>query len=246
MGDQLVEAVYQGDERGLARVLESGVEVDSAGDDGLTALYVASVQGEAALVRLLLAAGADPDRLSADADLPLCGAACGGYAEVVRALLGAGARPDLREEHGFTALTWAVRQGHGETVDALLDGGADPDLPGPDGVPPLVAAARRGGPASVRALLAHGARDRAAALAEARDWRDRDVEAELRAGLVEAYGPDKETRTTRTRHADGTETIEVEVLRDGTPAAGNNQENGHAAIVALLETSGTGRPEPSI
>ncbi|MFF2849366.1 ankyrin repeat domain-containing protein [Streptomyces sp. NPDC058001] len=240
MGDGLVGAVYGGDVRGVAGLLEGGARVDAVDEDGRTALYVASVQGEAAIVRLLLAGGADPGRLSADADLPLCAAACGGYAEVVRALLGAGALPDLREEFGFTALTWAVRWGHGETVEVLLDGGADPDLPGPDGVPPLVAAARRGAPASVRALLAHGARDITAALAEARTWRNRDVEAELRAGLAETYGRDQETRTTRARHDDGTETITVDVLRNGTPSAGNSQENGHAAIVALLEAAASG------
>ncbi|MEU8590342.1 ankyrin repeat domain-containing protein [Streptomyces sp. NPDC048664] len=231
---ELFTAVYEGDDDAVVRLLRSGVSAESADPEGQTALYAAAVGDATGVVRLLLAAGADPDRLSAGADAPLCGAACGGHVEVVRALLSAGATPDLAEEYGFRALTWAVRRGCTEVVRVLLAAGADPNLPGPEGEPPLVAAARRGSPGCVEALVAHGARGREQALATARRWTGLDVAAELRAGLEAAYGPGHEYVTRRWEEEPGTVTVEVSLLRDGRPAAGNDQQTGHAAIVALL------------
>ncbi|MFI6872094.1 ankyrin repeat domain-containing protein [Streptomyces sp. NPDC050400] len=233
----LFDAVHSGDEDAVVRVLRTGVPGDVCGEDGQSALYVAAVGDEPAIVRLLLAAGADPDRLSGGTDLPLCGAACGGHAEVVRALLGAGARVDAVEEFGFRALTWAVQRGHERTVRALLDGGADARLPGAGRELPLVAAARRGSTGCVRALLEHGAPGRAEALAEARRWLGVDVAEWLRAGLVESAvgGADREAVTQRFPEEGGV-TVVVELLDEaGRPTSGNDQQTGHAAIATLLE-----------
>ncbi|MGW0700587.1 ankyrin repeat domain-containing protein [Streptomyces sp. NPDC002867] len=231
----LFAAVYDGADDALVRLLRAGVPAETVDEDGQTPLYLAAVAGDAGIVRLLLAAGADPDRASGPEsdDLPLCGAAVGGHTEVVRALLAAGATPDRRELLGFTALTWAVAQGHAGTADALLERGADPDLACPSGEPPLVVAARRGSPSTVRALLRYGASARAEALAEARRWLTLDVEQHLREGLL-AQAPGAETVSRRVAE-DGGATVVVEVLRDGRPAAGNEQQTGHGAIATLLE-----------
>ncbi|WP_139216357.1 ankyrin repeat domain-containing protein, partial [Streptomyces sp. CC77] len=236
--EDLFEAVLSGDVDAVVRLLRSGAPAEATDEDGGTVLYTAAVNGRAAVVRLLLAAGADPGRGSGGTagDLPLCGAACNGHTEAVRALLAAGAWPDQREEFGYTALAWAVRQGHSGTVEALLEYGADPARPGPDGRVPLVAAARRGSLPIVRALLERGAPGREEALAEARAWRGRDVAAVLREGLVEAYGPGGAADVVvRRLPEDEGVTVVVEVLVDGAPAAGNEQQTGHAAIVTLLE-----------
>jgi ankyrin repeat protein len=232
---ELFRAVYEGDEDTVLRLLRTGASPEAVDAEGQTVLYLAAVSDAPTVVRLLLAAGADPDRLSSGADAPLCGATCGGHTAVVRALLSAGATPDLEEEYGFRALTWAVQRGHAEIVRALLAAGASPDLPGPTGEPPLVAAARRGSPGCVRALLAHGARARQEALAEARRWAGLDVAAELRTGLEAVYGPGHAYVTRRWEEEPGTVTVEVSLLRDGRPAAGNDQQTGHAVIAALLE-----------
>ncbi|MEV3991784.1 ankyrin repeat domain-containing protein [Streptomyces sp. NPDC049837] len=239
MEDALFEAVHGGDEDAVVRLLRAGVPAEAADGDGQTALYLAAVSGHVGIVRLLLAAGADPGRGSGErgGDLPLCGAACGGHTRVVRALLAAGARPDQREEFGFTALAWAVRQGFTDTVEALLEYGADPGLPGPapGGEPPLVAAARRGSPSVVRALLERGAPGLEEALREALRWAATDVAEALRRDLVEAYGPGEYEIATRRVPEDGGVTVVVELLRDGVPGAGAEQQTGHAAIVTLLE-----------
>ena len=232
----LFDALRDG-ENAVVRALRAGASAEACDDDGTTALYLASVDNWPAAVRLLLVAGADPDRASGPeaGDLPLCGAACGGHTEVVEALLAAGARPDLREQFGFTALRWAVGLGHAETAEALLAGGADPDLPGPEGDPPLVLAARRGSVRTVRALLRHGARDRAPALEEARRMLTVDVEQELRRSLYAMYGDGGHETVVHRAVVDGGITVGVELLRDGEPFAGQDQQTGHGAIATVLE-----------
>ncbi|MGS2587323.1 ankyrin repeat domain-containing protein [Streptomyces hebeiensis] len=237
---ELFEAVYGGDKDAVVRLLRAGVPVEAADAEGRTALYLAAVSDEAGLVRLLLAAGADPGRPSGPdgGDLPLCGAACGGHTEVVRALLAAGARPDGREEFGFTAVSWAVVQGFADTLETLLEYGADPALPGPNGEAPLLLAARRGSTPCVRVLLRYGAGSaegaREAALAEALRWTELDVERELRAGLLDAYGDGYETVVRRVEKED-TETVVVELLRGDVTLAGREQDTGHAAVATILE-----------
>ncbi|MFE3742639.1 ankyrin repeat domain-containing protein [Streptomyces sp. NPDC059134] len=246
VGD-LFEAVTDGEDDTVVRLLRAGVSAEATDKDGETVLYRAAVSDEAGMVRLLLAAGADPQRASGPEgwDLPLCAAACGGHTEVVRALLAAGAVPDGREAFDYTAIAWAVVQGFADTAETLLEYGADPDLPGPGGEAPLVLAARRGSTATVRVLLRYGAgaRDggsvyagtRGAALAEARRWMALDVEQELRSGLLGAYGEGFETVVRRIRE-EGSETVVVELVRDGGAVAGREQQTGHAAVVTLLET----------
>ncbi|MFG2331262.1 ankyrin repeat domain-containing protein [Streptomyces sp. NPDC048604] len=236
--DDLFEAMYEGDDDALVRLLRSGAPADAADEDGQTVLYLAAVSNRPGAVRVLLAAGADPERGSGPegGDLPLCGAACGGHTEVVGTLLAAGAVADRQEEYGFTAMAWAVRQGHADTVQALLEHGADANLPGPDGLPPLIAAARRGSAGCVRALLGFGAGPVEDALREARRWVGADIEAGLRNGLAQTHGDGHETVVRRIPE-DGGITVVVELLReDGTPGAGNEQQTGHAAIVTLLES----------
>ncbi|MEV6418835.1 ankyrin repeat domain-containing protein [Streptomyces sp. NPDC051662] len=250
--DELFAAVGGGAADTVVRLLRAGVSAESTDETGETILYRAAVSDVPGLVRLLLTAGADPRRASGrdGGDLPLCGAACGGHTEVVRALLAAGAPPDGREEFGFTAVAWAVVQGFADTVEALLEYGADPDLPGPGGEPPLLLAARRGSAPAVRVLLRYGAgapdgvhaRTRDTALAEARRWLARDVEQELRAGLLTAYGDGYETVVRRIEE-DGSETVIVELLRDGEPVAGREQQTGHAAVATILEAD-LGIPTP--
>jgi ankyrin repeat protein len=63
-------------------LLQAGADPERADSEGTTPLYVASVNGEAEIVRLLLAAGASPDTESnglGSEGTPLCAAACWGH-----------------------------------------------------------------------------------------------------------------------------------------------------------------------
>ncbi|MFI6649586.1 ankyrin repeat domain-containing protein [Streptomyces sp. NPDC050529] len=240
-GPSLFDALYEG-ENAVVRLLRAGVPAESVDEDGASALYLAAVSDRPGVVRLLLAAGADPDRACGpeSGDLPLCGAACGGHTEVVETLLAAGARPDLREQFGFTALRWAVGLGHARTAEVLLAYGADACLPGPEGESPLLLAARRGSLPTVRVLLRHGAGAAEGAveeaLGEARRMLDTDLEQEMRAGLRELYGDGDAYEVVVDRTVvDGGETLTVELVRDGRPSAGRDQQTGHGAIATVLE-----------
>lgn len=237
----LFEAVHEGEDA-VVRLLRAGAPAEAVDEDGTTALYLAAVSDRPGVVRLLLAAGADPDRACGPeaGDLPICGAVCGGHTEVVEALLAAGAQPDLREQFGFTALRWAVGLGHARIAEVLLAHGADPGLPGPGPghEPPLVFAVRRGSLETVRALLRYGAGARAGALEEAlreaQGMLALDVEQEMRRALREMYG-DGPGMVVRRTPVDGGETVTVELVRDGEPFAGQEQQTGHGAIATVLE-----------
>jgi ankyrin repeat protein len=110
-------------------LLQAGADPELVDSEGTTPLYVASVNGEAEVVRLLLAAGASPDTESnglGSEGTPLCAAACWGHTEAVHALLTRGADPNMHEDHGTgrSPLAWAIDGPHPETIALLTAAGA--------------------------------------------------------------------------------------------------------------------------
>jgi ankyrin repeat protein len=236
---KLFEAIYSGDGRKVRKLLRRGVSPNTRDEHGSTALYVASVQGEAWPVGELLAAGASPD-VESDGDsdgTPLCGAASWGHTSALRALLAAGANPALPERDGFTPLKWAVSGGSLEAVTMLLDAGADPDQADTHGRTPLWLAAKRGRLEIVRLLLERGA---APELADGEGLTARDA-ALQHAGLdtetrlrEEALHLAPEGSTVETRRV-----ISVHVTYpDGSGHSSNELECSHETIAALLAQAG--------
>ncbi|MEU1404901.1 ankyrin repeat domain-containing protein [Streptomyces sp. NPDC005728] len=124
----LFAAALVGDTARVKTLLRSGVDPEQGDSEGTTPLYLASVNGEAEIVRLLLAAGASPDTESSGVGsegTPLCAAACWGHTETVRELLVHGADPNLREDRGTgrSPLDWALAGPHPETVELLTRAG---------------------------------------------------------------------------------------------------------------------------
>ncbi|MEV0613046.1 ankyrin repeat domain-containing protein [Nonomuraea sp. NPDC050404] len=249
--EDLVSAAAFGEESDVRRLLDGGTPPDEPGEYGDTALYRASVRGNAAIVRMLLAAGADPDRESGgDSEgLPLCAAACWGHHDVVSALLDAGADPDRREDAALTAMTalvWAVSNERLAVVRTLLDRGADPDRCDSTGRTPLFHAAERGATAMVRALLDAGAHPAPTdhqdlrPIDRARHYADRDIEAEVRARARE-YAPEGARISVRREETEGGDVRVVAEVRESTGELRSETflSTGHAEIVRLLEGSRT-------
>ncbi|QIQ05272.1 ankyrin repeat domain-containing protein [Streptomyces liangshanensis] len=226
------------DEPGLVRLLlAAGADPErGSGPDGADLpLCGAASGGHTEVVRALLAAGARPDRREAFGFTALAWAVVQGFPDTAEALLEHGADPDLPGPGDEPPLVLAARRGSPSTTRVLLRYGAgtrgapttgtdadtDPDAhsTAPD--------ARSPDPTPDTGTLA-------AALAEARRWMGVDVEREVRAGLLRAYGDGYETVVRRIEE-DGSETVVVELLRDGLPVAGQEQQTGHAAVATLLE-----------
>ncbi|MFE8940593.1 ankyrin repeat domain-containing protein [Streptomyces sp. NPDC007872] len=112
-------------------LLRGGPSPERRNGDGTTALYLASVQGEAETARLLVEAGASPDTESSglgSEGTPLCAAACWGHTETIRQLSAHGAGTHLREDHGAgkSPLDWANNGPHPDAAEILRAAGARP------------------------------------------------------------------------------------------------------------------------
>jgi quercetin dioxygenase-like cupin family protein len=159
--------------------------VNAKTEAGFSAVIVAKVRGQEAVLREILAAEpsldihdaayigdvraarrileADPSQLEAfsgDGFTALDLASYFGHRDLVAFLLERGARAEheIRNENLFTALTGAVAEGHREIAKMLLDHGANANHRYAGGASPLITASFNGDPEMVKLLLAHGAR----------------------------------------------------------------------------------------
>lgn len=128
-----------------------------------TALFVASDEGHAGVVKVLLQAGASPDSGVPDVS-PLNMAASKGHVEVMRLLLAHGATVDANQDRG-TPLAHAAVKGNINAMEPLLTHGAIPNATDARGEGPLHLAVRYGRLDAVRLLLARGANKPPALLA---------------------------------------------------------------------------------
>ena len=97
-----------------------------ANDLGVTPLYLACTNRNAAMVKKLLAAGANPNATLLRGQTVLMECARTGDVGAVTALLAAGAQVNAKESiNDQTALMWAVAQQHPRVVEALVELGAD-------------------------------------------------------------------------------------------------------------------------
>ena len=149
-GQELRSAAEQGNMPELHRWIQSGLDLQSRGPGGRTALMLAAAQGHLAAVDALLKAGVEPNSLDSDTVRPnlqrlvyktgksllgdealgqsaLFYAARAGHGTVVTRLIEAGADPNLSDFLGETPSIWAAESGHLEALEALLKGGAKPD-----------------------------------------------------------------------------------------------------------------------
>lgn len=130
----LLSASMRGSRDVAKLLLDGGVRVDDADNDGRTPLMWASMSGRADLIKMLLEHGADlKARDKTHGADPLIVAAANGRTTAALLLLDKGANPGVADVSGKTALMWAAKNGHADTVKLLLDHGGDPSAKDRDG-----------------------------------------------------------------------------------------------------------------
>ena len=90
-------------------------------------MFLAAMNGSAAMIETLLKAGADPNApVLSHGETALMMAARTGKLDAVQVLIERGAKVNATESlRGTNALMWAAEQGHADVVKLLLDKGAD-------------------------------------------------------------------------------------------------------------------------
>ncbi len=149
--DDARNAAVLGDAKGLARLIDGGIDPNSVDASGNTLLILAAREGQAATVEALLQRGVPIDQQNPSGDSALMLAVLGGYDDVVRALLKAGAKVN---HDGWAPLHYAAFEGRESMLDALFAAGADVNARAPNRATALMLAARNGHIGVVRRLLA--------------------------------------------------------------------------------------------
>jgi ankyrin repeat protein len=107
-------------------LIKAGAAVHAPTRYGITPMYLASLNGSAAMIDVLLAAGVDADLANPGGETALMTAARTGKTEAVKLLLDRGAAVNAKEGvRGQTALMWAVQENHPAVASLLLARGAD-------------------------------------------------------------------------------------------------------------------------
>lgn len=108
-------------------------DLNSRIDLGMSALMLASLQGDLPLVEYLLERGADPNHINDDGHHALWFACVNGDLELVCKLIGAGANLNNRNVNGVTCAVYAASTGKLQVLKQLLASGADPAIRTDDG-----------------------------------------------------------------------------------------------------------------
>ncbi|ELS05190.1 ankyrin repeat-containing protein [Xenococcus sp. PCC 7305] len=106
----------------------SAKNLDQQGDNGTTALVLASREREIDIVQDLLSNGVDINLTNNDGNNALWFACFRDYFELMELLINAGINLNNQNDNGVTVLMYAASSGKAEAVKLLLAAGANPNL----------------------------------------------------------------------------------------------------------------------
>jgi ankyrin repeat protein len=161
---ELFDAVREGNEDKILRLLKMGASIHARNSQGQTPLHTAAFYGFYKLVDLFLRVGGDPEANDNNDETPLLTAIWQSRVSVVELLLTRKVKLDLRTKLGSTPLTLAAWRGQETIVKTLLDHGADIEAQNYYHETSLIRAASSGRPHIVDLLLQHHANTQAADL----------------------------------------------------------------------------------
>lgn len=122
-GAQLREWAESRETEAIRQLLadHEGLDVDSPGEGGWTALMFAAKAGHESILLILIDAGADIHRTNDAGETPLHIAATYGRTKTVRMLLGAGADITVRDAEGRPPLYRAIENRNADVIEVLQE-----------------------------------------------------------------------------------------------------------------------------
>ena len=122
-----IQCVYENDVAGVLRALAMGVKPDTYAHrmDGMTALFIASMNGNLVIMEILLLAGANPNKQDKNGRRPIHHAMGQNHVDAVKRLLDAGADPNSIDNSGRSLLYYQLLyKNHPPMIQLLLQYGA--------------------------------------------------------------------------------------------------------------------------
>lgn len=149
--DTVLQAAELGDTKSVERLLDRGLDPNTADPKGNTILMIASRLGHRDLVWMLLKRKASARKRSQHGDTALMMASLRGDREIARMLIEFG---DAELNHkGWAPIHYAAFENHPEVIRYLVAKGADKDALAPNGYSALMLATRGGHLEAAKALL---------------------------------------------------------------------------------------------
>uniref|UniRef100_A0A3Q2T6U2 Ankyrin 1 n=1 Tax=Fundulus heteroclitus TaxID=8078 RepID=A0A3Q2T6U2_FUNHE len=136
--------------------IKNGININTANQNGLNGLHLASKEGHVKMVLELLHAGIELEATTKKGNTALHIAALAGQEKVVAELIHYGANVNAQSHKGFSPLYMAAQENHLEVVKFLLENGANQSLPTEDGFTPLAVALQQGHENVVALLINYG------------------------------------------------------------------------------------------
>uniref|UniRef100_A0A8C3A0G0 Ankyrin 1 n=1 Tax=Cyclopterus lumpus TaxID=8103 RepID=A0A8C3A0G0_CYCLU len=136
--------------------IKNGIDINTANQNGLNGLHLASKEGHVKMVLELLHNGIVLETTTKKGNTALHIAALAGQEQVVAELVNYGANVNAQSQKGFTPLYMAAQENHLEVVKFLLENGANQSTPTEDGFTPLAVALQQGHENVVALLINYG------------------------------------------------------------------------------------------
>nr|WP_313959487.1 ankyrin repeat domain-containing protein [Lysinibacillus fusiformis] len=115
------QAAAQGEVTQVTEILNKGIDINVADEQGRTAAMIATYGNFPDVVKVLIEHGADINRRDHMENNPFLYAGAEGYLEILKLTIEAGANPTIFNRFGGTALIPAAEHGYVENVRELLE-----------------------------------------------------------------------------------------------------------------------------
>ncbi|XP_067377290.1 ankyrin-1a isoform X17 [Channa argus] len=155
-GNSFLRAARSGNLDKALDHIKNGIDINTANQNGLNGLHLASKEGHVKMVLELLHNGIILETTTKKGNTALHIAALAGQEQVVTELVNYGANVNAQSQKGFTPLYMAAQENHLEVVKFLLENGANQSIPTEDGFTPLAVALQQGHENVVALLINYG------------------------------------------------------------------------------------------